>query len=318
MFSLVQKRRWYYLLSAAVIIPGILIMIYSLATTGSLFRLSNQFLGGSQYELTFTAPGADEGNIRQVFVANGNTDVSVQQVGGADSNRWSVRAGFQEPEVQTEIINELEQIAPLNRDLLEIQQVSATVGQEVARAAFFAVALASVIVSGFIVLAFRSVPNAVRYGVCAIVAMIHDVLVVAGVMSLLGLLFGWEVDALFLTATLMVVGFSVQDTIVIFDRIRENIPRHLGEPYEVIINRSVLETIHRSLATQLNVFFIIIAILLFGGDSVKQFIFILFIGLLTGSYSSIFIAVPLLVSWEKGEIPFVNRRKRAALATSEA
>ena len=91
-------------------------------------------------------------------------------------------------------------------------------------------------------------------------------------MSLMGLLFGWEVDALFLTAVLMVVGFSVQDTIVLFDRIRENIPKHLGEPYEVIVNRSILETIHRSLAIQLNVFFIIIAILLFGGELIKQFI----------------------------------------------
>jgi preprotein translocase SecF subunit len=171
-------------------------------------------------------------------------------------------------------------------------------------------------VTGFIVLAFRQVPNAFRYGVCAILAMVHDILVVAGVMSLMGLLFGWEVDALFLTAVLMVVAFSVQDTIVIFDRIRENIPKHLGEPYEVIVNRSVLETLHRSLGTQLNVFFIIIAILLFGGESIKQFIGILFIGLLTGTYSSLFIAVPLLVSWQKGELPFVNRA--ATLKPSEA
>src|SRR5262245_16796943 len=111
MFSLVQKRRWYYLLSSAVIIPGVIIMLYSLVTTGSLFRLSNQFLGGSQYELQFVAPGATEAAIRQVFVNNGNTDVTVQQVGGADSNRWSVRAGFQEPEVQTAIVNELDQLA---------------------------------------------------------------------------------------------------------------------------------------------------------------------------------------------------------------
>jgi preprotein translocase SecF subunit len=178
--------------------------------------------------------------------------------------------------------------------------------------------IASLVVTGFIVLAFRAVPNAVRYGVCAIIAMIHDVLFVAGVVSLMGLLFKWEVDALFLTATLMVVGFSVQDTIVLFDRIRENIPKYLGEPYDVIVNRSILETIHRSLATQINVFFIIIAILLFGGPSIKQFIFILFMGLLTGSYSSIFIAVPLLVSWEKGEIPLVRRRRPAALQPTEA
>lgn len=317
MFSLVQKRRRYYLFSAAVIIPGIIIMIYSLVTTGSLFRLSNEFVGGSQYELRFTEPGANETNIGDVFQANGNTDISVQRLGDPSENRWSVRSNFQDTATQEAIVTSLEALAPLDRTSLRIEQVSATVGQEVTRSAFVAVLIAAVVVTGFIVLAFRQVPNAVRYGVCAIAAMIHDILVVAGVMSLAGLLLGWEVDALFLTAVLMVVAFSVQDTIVIFDRIRENIPKHLGEPYEVIVNRSVLETMHRSLATQLNVFFIIIAILLFGGESIKQFIAILFIGLLTGTYSSLFIAVPLLVSWQKGEIPFVNRQ-RALPQPSEA
>lgn len=317
MFSLVQKRRRYYLFSAALIIPGILIMIYSLVTTGSLFRLSNEFVGGSQYELRFTEPGANETNIGDVFQANGNTDISVQRLGDPSENRWSVRSNFQDTATQEAIVAGLEAIAPLDRTSLRIEQVSATVGQEVTRSAFVAVLIAAVVVTGFIVLAFRQVPNAVRYGVCAIAAMVHDILVVAGVMSLAGLLLGWEVDALFLTAVLMVVAFSVQDTIVIFDRIRENIPKHLGEPYEVIVNRSVLETMHRSLATQLNVFFIIIAILLFGGESIKQFIAILFIGLLTGTYSSLFIAVPLLVSWQKGEIPFVNHQ-RALPQPSEA
>lgn len=318
MFSLVQKRRWFYLFSSALIIPGIVIMIYSLATTGSLFHLSNQFVGGSQYELKFTQAGATEDNIRNVFAQNGNTDVSIQQVGSSDNFQWSVRANFQDQATQQAIIDGLDKIAPLDKSSLQVEQVSATIGREVTQAAFFAIVIAACVVTGFIVLAFRQVPNAFRYGVCAILAMIHDVLVLAGAMSLAGLLLKWEVDALFLTATLMVVGFSVQDTIVLFDRIREDIPKHLGEPYEVIVNRATLETIHRSLAIQLNVFFIILAILVFGGESIKHFIGILFVGLLTGTYSSIFIAVPLLVSWEKGEIPFVNRRRKAALASSEA
>jgi preprotein translocase SecF subunit len=319
MFSLVQKRRLFFIVSLAVIIPGVLIMLYSLFTTGQLFRLSNDFVGGSIYELSFTEAGADEASIRDVFQQFGNTDISVQRLGGEDSNRWSVRANFQDDEqVQTNILNALDALAPLDRDSLRVEQVSGTVGGEVSQAAFLAVLVAAVIVTGFIVIAFRQVPNAFRYGVCAIVAMIHDVLVVSGVMSLLGLLFGWEVDALFLTAVLTVLAFSVQDTIVMFDRIRENIPKYLGEPYETIVNRSVLETIHRSLATQLNAFFIMVAILLFGGESIKQFIAILFIGLLTGTYSSIFIAVPLLVAWEKGEIPFVNQQQKLKPVESEA
>ncbi|MDQ7034414.1 MAG: protein translocase subunit SecF [Anaerolineae bacterium] len=209
----------------------------------------------------------------------------------------------------SQILVQLNELSPIDRNAFRSETISSTIGEEVTRAALFAVLAAAVIITGFIVVAFRQVPNAFRYGVCAITAMVHDILVVMGAMSLLGLLLGWEVDALFLTAVLTVVGFSVQDSIVVFDRIRENIPLRLGEPYETIVNRSLWETIHRSLATQLNAFFIMIAILLFGGDTIQQFIFILFLGLLTGSYSSLFTAVPMLVSWEKGEIPFVNQKQ---------
>jgi len=312
MFSLIQKRRWFYLFSSAVIIPGLVIMLYSLFTTGSLFRLGNEFVGGSIYELRFLEAGATEANIRQAFQANGNDDVTIQRLGSPESYRWSVRASFQETGVSQQIIESLNAIAPLDREALRIEQVSPTVGQEVTQSAILAVLVAAAVVTGFIVIAFRQVPNAVQYGLCAIAAMIHDVLVVCGFVSLMGLLLEWEVDALFLTALLTVVGFSIQDTIVLFDRIRENIPKHLGEPYETIVNRSILETIHRSLATQLNAFFIMIAILLFGGESIKQFIATLFVGLLTGTYSSIFIAVPLLVSIQRGEIPFIKGRAAAA------
>lgn len=308
MFSFVQKRRWFFIFSACIIFPGLLLMIYRAATTGAPFSLSIDFEGGSIYELRFTEAGATEANLREVFARFGTTDPIIQRLGDPNENRWSVRGEFQATETQTQLIEALNSVAPLDRSALRIEQVSATVGQEVGRAAFLAVVVAALVVTGFIVIAFREVPNAFRYGVCAIAAMIHDVLVVSAMMSLAGLVFGWEVDALFLTAVLTVVGFSVQDTIVLFDRIRENIPRHLGEPYETIVNRSILETIHRSLATQLNAFFIMVAIMLFGGESIRQFIAILFIGLLTGTYSSIFIAVPLLVSWEKGEIPFINQK----------
>ncbi len=308
MFSLVQKRRWFFLISALVIVPGIAIMIYSWATTGQLFRMSIDFEGGSIYELKFTNPGATEAGIREVFGRYDDENVIIQQLGEVTDYRWSVRGSFVDQSVSSQLVRDLGQLAPLDLDSLRIERVSATVGQEVTRAAFVAVLVVAAVVTGFIVIAFRQVPNAFRYGVCAVLAMVHDVLVVSAVMSLAGLLFGWEVDALFLTAVLTVVGFSIQDTIVLFDRIRENIPKHLGQPYETIVNRSILETIHRSLATQLNAFFIMIAILIFGGESIKQFIAILFVGLLTGTYSSIFIAVPLLVAWEKGEIPFVNRQ----------
>ena len=312
MFNIVEKRRWFFLLSALIIVPGLAMMIYSTIATGAPFRLSIDFLGGSIYELRFEAAGAAEDSLRTVFAAIGDEGIIVQRIGGEDDYRWSVRAGFHDVSVTNDILARLGEIAPLDRGSFRVETVSATIGQEVTRSALAAVAVAALVITGFIVVAFRQVPNAIRYGVCAIAAMIHDILVVMGVMSLMGLLLGWEIDALFLTAVLTVVGFSVQDSIVVFDRIRENIPKHLGEPYETIVNRSIWETIHRSLATQLNAFFIMAAILLFGGETVKQFIAILFIGLLSGTYSSIFTAVPLLVAWQKGEIPFVGKLKPAA------
>jgi preprotein translocase SecF subunit len=292
-------------------------MVYSTVATGAPFRLSIDFVGGSIYELKFEEPAATEISIRETFSRNGDDNVIIQQLGDPLDGRWSVRGGFVETDVREQIIDELDRMATLDRDNFRVETVSATVGQEVTRAAFFAVLVAAAVITGFIVIAFRQVPNAFRYGVCAIVAMLHDILVVLGIMSLLGLLLGWEIDALFLTATLTVVGFSVQDSIVLFDRIRENIPKYLGEPYETIVNRSIWETIHRSLATQLNAFFIMSAILLFGGDTIKQFISILFLGLLSGTYSSIFTAVPLLVAWEKGEIPFLNRGQEMLVLAEE-
>lgn len=309
MFNIVEKRRWFFRLSALVIVPGLAIMIYSTIATGAPFRLSIDFLGGSIYELRFEAAGATEDNLRAVFAAAGDDSIIVQRIGAASDNRWSVRAGFHDVSATNDILARLGELSPLDRGSFRVETVSATIGQEVTRSALAAVAVAALVITGFIVIAFRQVPNAIRYGVCAIAAMIHDILVVTGLMSLMGLLLGWEIDALFLTAVLTVVGFSVQDSIVVFDRIRENIPKHLGEPYETIVNRSIWETIHRSLATQLNAFFIMVAILLFGGETVKQFIAILFIGLLSGTYSSIFTAVPLLVAWQKGEIPFVGKLK---------
>ena len=314
MYSLVQKRRLFLLLSLAIPCAGVLVMLWSTLTTGAPFRLSIDFVGGSIYELAFTEAGVDEDSLRAVFADYGDEHVIIQQVGAAQDLRWSLRSTIQEAATSDRVIAALDALAPLDMNLMRRESVSATIGREVTRAALVAVLVATLVVIGFIALAFRQVPRAFRYGVCAVAAMLHDVLVVASVMSLSGLLLGWEADALFLTALLTIVGFSIQDTIVLFDRIRENVPRYLGEPWETIVNRSILESIHRSLGTQLNAFFIMAAILLFGGESVRHFIFILFVGLLSGTWSSIFTAVPLLVAWENGELGLSGRQTREASA----
>jgi preprotein translocase SecF subunit len=156
-----------------------------------------------------------------------------------------------------------------------------------------------VAVMGFIWFSFRKIPNPFRYGVVTIVAMLINVIISVGFYALMGILQGWEADVLFLTAVLTVIGFSVEDLIVVFDRIRENIPRHRGEPFELVVNRSVLETVHRSLATQLNAMFVMIAILLFGGVTIKPFIAVMLVGMVSETFTSLCVAVPLLVVWEE-------------------
>jgi len=309
MFNIVQRRGLYYLISLSIIIPGIVAMIYLTATIGTPVRLSIDFKGGSLYTVKFQGE-TSETAIREVYTRFGQPDAIIQRLGPAGDNTWEIRAGAFTPDQQAAVKDALSTLAPIDTSQSVFDVVDPAIGGEVTTAAIFATIAAGVIILGFISWAFGKVPNAARYGVCAVIAMFHDVFVALGVMAILGIFLKWEVDALFLTAMLTVVGFSVQDTIVVFDRIRENAPKYRGEPFEVIVNRSMMETLHRSLAIALNAAFVLLAILLFGGATVKQFIAILLIGLTSGTYSSIFNAVPLLVSWDKGEIPFVNQQNK--------
>ncbi|MBK8899989.1 MAG: protein translocase subunit SecF [Anaerolineaceae bacterium] len=294
------------MISSTIIGLGILAMIYSFITTGSPFLLGVDFRGGARFEIQFTEP-VSEAAVEEVFVDAGITNPSIIALRGENlQNAWQIRTEPVTPNEVQAIEDRLNDLAPLVPDSTQVESVSGTVAGEVTNAAFIAVLVAGVIILVYIMIVFRQVPNPFRYGACAVAAMLHDLFVIFGVAALTGMILGWEVDALFLTAVLTVAGFSLQDTIVVFDRIRENISKRPLERYERVVNRSILETVHRSLATQLNAMFIMVAILLFGGASIKPFIAILFVGLLSGTYSSIFTAVPLLVAWEKNEIPFLK------------
>jgi preprotein translocase subunit SecF len=189
-----------------------------------------------------------------------------------------------------------------NARVESLQSVGATVSQESTRSAVIAVLGASLAILVYLTLAFRKAPHPLRYGVCAILAMLHDVLLVLGVASILGVLVGLEVDALFLTALLTIISFSVHDTIVVFDRIRENLlARRSGEQFEEVVNHSIVQTLPRSLNTQLTSMFTLVALLLFGGASIRNFVLILLIGLISGTFSSLFNAAQLLVVWENRE-----------------
>jgi len=308
MFNLVEKRRWFFTVSVILILLSLGMLVLTQVRFGMPLRLAVDFTGGSLFVLHFDGP-ATETAIQEVFAANGLTETIIQRLGRPEDNTWQVRTREVTPEQVRAIFSDLAaKVAPVNRDLSTYESVSPIVGGEVTRAAGIAIAVAAIIIVGFIWWSFRRVPHSVRYGVSAIAAMFHALIIVIGFYALMGFLQGWEVDALFLTAVLTVTSFSVQDTIVMFDRIRENILRYREEPFERIANRSILETIHRSLATQLNAIFVMIAIILFGGETIRPFITAMLVGMLIGTYSSFGIAVPLVVAWEKA----AERRTRKA------
>jgi preprotein translocase subunit SecF len=290
MLDIVGKRYWYYLLSAIVVVPGLISLI--------LFGLnfSIDFTGGSIMELQF-AEGVtvQPAELREVFGEYGFGDTMAQSSQG---NIFLIRSKSLSSETKNAIQAELEERFGEFVEL-RFESVGPTVGGEVQRRAYLVVGLAAVAILLYISFAFRHVTNPVRYGACAIIAMVHDIFVVVGLASILGVLRGWEVDALFLTALLTVIGFSVHDSIVVFDRIRENSRRYAGLPIEDIVNHSVIQTLDRSINTQLTVVFTLTALLLFGGVTIRNFVLTLLVGIISGTYSSIFNASPLLVEWER-------------------
>jgi preprotein translocase SecF subunit len=185
--------------------------------------------------------------------------------------------------------------------LIDYNAIGPTVGSELIQRAFIAIGLASVAILIYLTIVFRKVPKPFRYGVCAIIALIHDVLVVLGVFAILGFLIGEEIDALFITAMLTVIGFSVHDTIVVFDRTRENLSRRRFERFDDVVNYSVVQTLARSINTSITVMLTLFALFLYGGASIRGFVLALLIGILSGTYSSIFNASMLLVIWENRE-----------------
>lgn len=308
MINFVQKRRLYFTIAGVLLLLSVVALAVSFAMYGQFLRISIDFMGGSLFALEFDEPVTEDA-IRQVFVDQGQSNPIIQRLGTSDENTWQVRTSFATTDEVQAIMDTLDaEVGTIDRSLSHVDTVEPTVGAEVAQSAFLAVLAASVVVLVFIWFSFRRVPHPFRYGVASIVAMAINGVVALGFYALMGILQGWEADALFLTALLTVIGFSVQDIIVVFDRIRENIPRHRGEPFATIVNRSVMETIHRSLATQLNAMFILIAILLFGGATIKPFIAVMLVGMLSETFTSLCVAVPIIVAWEERAVTGATAR----------
>ncbi|MGE5465238.1 MAG: protein translocase subunit SecF [Syntrophothermus sp.] len=297
--NIIKNRYLYFLISLLVILPGLIFLVLNWTTTGKALPLGIDFSGGSLLEVKFAASRPTTDEVQAAFEKYAPGSSPIIQPLGEDS--YSIRSKAIDDATKGQIVSEFEKIAGNTVTVLAFSSVSAAVGAEVTKAAGFAILLAAIAILGYIWFAFRGVSHAGRYGTAAIIAMFHDVLVVIGVEAMLAYFLGWEADAMFLTALLTVIGFSVHDTIVVFDRIRENSNVYRRIDYETLVNHSIVQTLVRSINTQLTVMLTLLALVLFGGESIRHFVIILLVGIFSGTYSSIFNAAPILVVWENKE-----------------
>ena len=328
--NIIKYRFWYFAFSLLIIVPGTLFLI-----SGGL-KLGIEFNGGSELTLRFPGQVASntlEDNLRNAALKSAKLDqaevVGTSLING--SNKDGARYLLRVPDIGNDEQKLALILAPLYKQyggsascdrlvrtdsagklvtplgncpkvvLEQFNTVGPSIGAQIRQRAAVAVLIAALFILLYISFAFRKVAHPFRYGTCAIVALVHDVLVVLGLFAIFGRLLGVTVDSLFVTAVLTVIGFSVHDTIVIFDRIRENMGRRIGEPFELVVNNAILQSMARSVNTSLTVLLTLTALLIFGGASIRIFVLTLLIGITSGTYSSIFNASPLLVVWEKDE-----------------
>jgi preprotein translocase subunit SecF len=306
MIDFVGKKRWFFLVSWILVIIGIASLIISQIQVGTPLRLGPDFAGGTSMILQFN-PAVGQSQLREAMAklygtatiqdaGDGSFIIRTQEMTSGDASVLAARLG-------TELNSQVE--------VTDFYLASATVGAAIARSAVVAVIVASVAMLFYVVWAFRRMPKPFRWGSCAIIALGHDVFITVGIFTLLGLLVGVEIDALFITGLLMIVGYSINNTVVVFDRIRENMVRGLSSDFAVTVNSSIVEMLGRCLNTSLTTLFVILALLLFGGATIYYFVLVLLLGVIIGTYSSICIAGPLLVAWEKGEwstlLPWAKR-----------
>jgi preprotein translocase SecF subunit len=390
MFDVIGKRRWFYLFSALLTIPGLIFILLSPFTDAGL-QLTIDYTGGTRWEIKFTDPNVTPAQVEEVFAENdldatairtesGFIEIKTEPIGlvveptpsaapspsgspgasgsagpsgspapstspaasptaspsaspspGASASPGTSAspepsASPVAPSGNTELPTDGklgEMVVALESRLGEIDEqrslttIGAVVSSDLLRQALILIVVGSLGIVSWITYRFRDV----KFGVTALVSLLHDVVVVVGAFAILGTFFHVEIDALFVTAMLTVIGFSVHDTIVVFDRIRENKARHLGEPFDEIVNHSILQTFARSIMTSLTVVLTLLALFLFGGSAISDFVLALLIGIMIGTYSSIFVASPLLVDWQAwedrrhGRLP-TARAPRARRATS--
>ncbi len=288
--DIIGKRFWFFAISGVVILIGII----SLVTFGLVAGI--EFSSGSMMTVRFEQE-VDQGDLKQELASLGYANAIVQHTGAEDFLiRTHELTGGDKAALEDALAVKFGHLTET-----QFHSVSPMVARETAKSAGIAVAIAAIGILLYVTWAFHRMPKPFHYGTCAIIALIHDTLVALGVFSILGGILNWQINLMFITGILAVIGYSVNNTVVVFDRIRENLTIGVSPHFEVVVNNSLVETLSRSLNTSLTTLLVILALLLFVGASIQNFAVVLLIGIIAGTFSSIGIAPSLLVVWEKGE-----------------
>ncbi|MFA6493001.1 MAG: protein translocase subunit SecF [Patescibacteria group bacterium] len=297
--NIIGRRKIWYLISLILIVPGIVgLILWGLP-------LGIDFKGGTLIDISYQNSVNKEEIVNKLEEA-GINNPNVQP--GAD-NSFLIRTEPLDNETVQKMTTTLSKVGEGYKQN-QFDSVGPTVSNDLKKKAIIAVIIASLAIIIYIAIAFRKVPRPAsswRFGVCAIIALTHDILFVVGSFAILGHFFDYEINSLFITALLTIMGFSVHDTIVVFDRIRENLRKSPSLDFETNVNNSIIQTLNRSLNTSFTVLMVLLSLFLLGGQTMQEFMLALLLGVAIGTYSSIFNASPLLVSWQSWTM---NRLKR--------
>jgi preprotein translocase subunit SecF len=290
MFNIISKRFWFFLISGVIILIGVI----SLGVFGLPSGI--EFSSGSILTVSFEQPvGHDD--FQDEIHNIGYADAIIQQISGSEYLiRTNELSDDEKAAIESALATRFGEVSEA-----QFSSVSPMVASETANNAGIAVAIAAVGILLYVTWAFRRMPKPFHYGTCAIIALVHDALIAMGVFSILGAILDWQINLMFITGILAVIGYSVNNTVVIFDRIRENLTRGLSDDFETVVNHSLVETLSRSVNTSLTTLIVVLALLLFVGSNIQNFVVVLIIGIIAGTFSSVCIAPALLVVWDRNE-----------------
>ncbi|MCK4863215.1 MAG: protein translocase subunit SecF [Dehalococcoidales bacterium] len=290
MFDIIGKRFWFFLISGIIILVGIISLLSAGLPSGI------EFSSGSMLTVKFEEP-VEYDRFKEEMVSLGYTDAIIQSAGeGQFVIRTHELSDSEKAQLEDSLSGRFGQLTEA-----QFSSVSPQVASETVTNAAIAVAIAAVGILLYVTWAFRRMPRPLHYGACAIVALVHDALIAMGVFSILGALMGWEINLMFITGLLAVIGYSVNNTVVVFDRIRENLTKGIGNTFEAVVNNSLVETLSRSVNTSMTTLVVVLSLLLFVGATIQNFVIVLIIGIISGTFSSLCIAPSLLVVWDKKE-----------------